>query len=631
MIRVLDKKTADKIAAGEVIERPVSIVKELVENSIDAGASSVTVEIKDGGKSYIRVTDDGWGIAPSEAETAFLRHATSKIEKASDLDAIETLGFRGEALASIAAVTRTEMISKTARSKTGKRLVVHGGEVIASQATGCPDGTTFIVTDLFYNTPARAKFLKSASAESGRIADILSQLALTRPDIRFTFISNGRTVFYTSGKGGLLSAIISVYKDHEYKSLVPVNYGENGILVSGYISKPSFSRTSRRDFHFFVNRRVVDSRTIERGIMEGYRERLFEGRYPVVFLEITAPPSSLDVNIHPNKREVRFDDEEQCVRCVGRAVRLALATDKAVTDVKKDVKKNDFKEGTEEEALPSEQVDVKTLLSSIRESADAETDADADAEKKAPIPEAYPIGGGGKREASLSRPSEVREEAEEYRVGAGQRSREKIPESAFDIEGAEPFDFSQLKTGPVIFGTYITATDDDHFYLIDQHAAHERVLYEKLVGEYLREEKYSQTLLTPFVREVSPSLGEQEEIWLPMLKDMGFNAELFGEDSYIIREIPIFMAIAEAEMFFDRFMDSFAEWGTGPDSYQAIDRIITRACKSAIKAHDYIKPEEANALMEDLRKCRNPFSCPHGRPTFVSFSLYEIEKIFKRA
>ena len=279
MIRVLDKKTSDKIAAGEVIERPVSIVKELVENSIDAGASSVTVEIKDGGKSYIRVTDDGCGIPADEAETAFLRHATSKIEKVSDLDSIETLGFRGEALASIAAVTRTELITKTRDSSAGKRLVIHGGDVITSEATGCPDGTTIIVTDLFYNTPAREKFLKSSSAESGRIGDLLSQLALTRPDIRFRFINNGKSVFYTSGKGELLPAILSVYKEAEFKDLVPLDYGEKGIYVLGYVSKPSFSRTSRRDFHFFVNKRVVDSRIMERGVMEGYKERLFEGRY----------------------------------------------------------------------------------------------------------------------------------------------------------------------------------------------------------------------------------------------------------------------------------------------------------------------------------------------------------------
>ena len=374
MIRVLDKKTSDKIAAGEVIERPVSIVKELVENSIDAGASSVTVEIKDGGKSYIRVTDDGCGIPAEEAETAFLRHATSKIEKVSDLDSIETLGFRGEALASIAAVTRTELITKTRDSSAGKRLIIHGGDVITSEATGCPDGTTIIVTDLFYNTPAREKFLKSSSAESGRIGDLLSQLALTRPDIRFRFINNGKSVFYTSGKGELLPAILSVYKEAEFKNLVPLDYGEKGIYVSGYVSKPSFSRTSRRDFHFFVNKRVVDSRIMERGVMEGYKERLFEGRYPVVFLYLETSPSALDVNIHPNKREVRFDDEKACEECIRNAVISALSTDKAVTNVKKNV----FVERTDDVKKPetevtAEQVDVKTLLSTIRsrsESAD---------------------------------------------------------------------------------------------------------------------------------------------------------------------------------------------------------------------------------------------------------------------
>ena len=609
MIRVLDKKTSDKIAAGEVIERPVSIVKELVENSIDAGASSVTVEIKDGGKSYIRVTDDGCGIPAEEAETAFLRHATSKIEKVSDLDSIETLGFRGEALASIAAVTRTELITKTRDSSAGKRLVIHGGDVITSEATGCPDGTTIIVTDLFYNTPAREKFLKSSSAESGRIGDLLSQLALTRPDIRFRFINNGKSVFYTSGKGGILHAILSVYKEPEFKNLVPLDYGENGIYVSGYVSKPSFSRTSRRDFHFFVNKRVVDSRIMERGVMEGYKERLFEGRYPVVFLYLETSPSALDVNIHPNKREVRFDDEKACEECIRNAVISALSTDKAVTDVKKNV----FVERTDDVEKPekvatTEQVDVKTLLSTIRsrsESADI-------------IPDRIP-----------EEPDLIREESFSYEARKDSLAME---EAAFDIgEGNRPFDFDGLKIGETLFGTYITATDEDNFYLIDQHAAHERILYEKLVGEFLNRKSGSQQLLTPVIRDVSPALASCDGEWIPVLERMGFGAEIFGEGSYIIREIPFFMTIEESEEFLDEFFDAYAEDGKGPDNFIAIDKIITRSCKSAIKAHDYIKPEETEALIKDLKACRNPFSCPHGRPTFIRFSLYEIEHMFKRA
>lgn len=609
MIRVLDKKTSDKIAAGEVIERPVSIVKELVENSIDAGASSVTVEIKDGGKSYIRVTDDGCGIPADEAETAFLRHATSKIEKVSDLDSIETLGFRGEALASIAAVTRTELITKTRDSSAGKRLVIHGGDVITSEATGCPDGTTIIVTDLFYNTPAREKFLKSSSAESGRIGDLLSQLALTRPDIRFRFINNGKSVFYTSGKGELLPAILSVYKEAEFKDLVPLDYGEKGIYVSGYVSKPSFSRTSKRDFHFFVNKRVVDSRIMERGVMEGYKERLFEGRYPVVFLYLETSPSALDVNIHPNKREVRFDDEKACEECIRNAVISALSTDKAVTDVKKNVfiERNDDIKKTEKD-VTTEQVDVKTLLSTIRsrsESVDIIPDR---------VPEKTDL---------------IREESFSYEA---RKDSPAMEEGAFDIgEGNRPFDFDVLKIGETLFGTYITATDENNFYLIDQHAAHERILYEKLVGEFLNRKSGSQQLLTPVIRDVSPALASCDGEWIPVLERMGFGAEIFGEGSYIIREIPFFMTIEESEEFLDEFFDAYAEDGKGPDNFIAIDKIITRSCKSAIKAHDYIKPEETEALIKDLKACRNPFSCPHGRPTFIRFSLYEIEHMFKRA
>lgn len=623
MIRVLDKKTSDKIAAGEVIERPVSIVKELVENSIDAGARSVTVEIKDGGKSYIRVTDDGCGIAAEEAETAFLRHATSKIETASDLDSIETLGFRGEALASIGAVTRTELITKIREASQGKRLIIHGGEIITSAPTGCPDGTTIIVTDLFYNTPAREKFLKSASAESGRIADLLSQLALTRPNIRFRYISNGKTVFYTAGKGSLLSAILSVYKDSAYKDLVPVNYGEKGIYISGYISKPSFSRTSRRDFHFFVNRRVVDSRIMEKGLMDGYRERLFEGRYPVAFLSLETSPAALDVNIHPNKREIRFDNETAVSECIRNAVVSALSGDKAVTDVKpKNIFVEDRSEAQSEvqaekplqKSAEEHQVDIKTFLSTKRQEQE---------EKLIKEPEP----------AATYESNRLAEDHFQYgEKKADSASPEPVGDAAaFDLEGDGPFDFDRLKTGEAIFGTYITATDDNNFYLIDQHAAHERILYEKLVGEFLREEKYSQQLLTPIIKEAAPSVSAEDEIWLPALSHMGFSVELFGDSSYIIREIPAFMSIGEAEEFFESFLDAYADDGSRLSNYVAIDRIITRSCKSAIKAHDYIKPEEIHALMKDLKACRNPFSCPHGRPTFIRFSLYDIERMFKRA
>jgi DNA mismatch repair protein MutL len=330
MIRVLEKNISDKIAAGEVIERPISIVKELVENSIDSGADSIAVEIRNGGKTFIRITDNGCGIPADEAETAFLRHATSKIETVGDLYSIKSLGFRGEALASVAAVTRTTLITKTRDSKTGRRVIIHGGDTVENTGIGCPDGTTVIVTDLFYNTPARRQFLKSDSAESGMIIDLISEIAIAYSGIRFQLTNNGSILFATAGDGDLKKAIMNVYHQREFEELVDVDYSDSGYAVKGCISRPSLTRTTRRDQVFFVNGRVVKSKVIEKGITEGYKERLFEGRYPVAFILVTTDPAVVDVNIHPNKREIRFHDDKAVTDVVREAVKNALGTKEAV-------------------------------------------------------------------------------------------------------------------------------------------------------------------------------------------------------------------------------------------------------------------------------------------------------------
>lgn len=636
MIRVLEKNVADKIAAGEVIERPVSIVKELVENSVDAGADTITVEIKHGGKTYIRVTDNGCGIPKEEVETAFLRHATSKIRSAGDLDAIETLGFRGEALASIAAVTHTEFVTKIREAKMGTKLLIHGSQVLSSTGTGCPDGTTIIVTDLFYNTPARRKFLKSDSAESGQIIDFMSQIALAYPKIRFRFINNGSNVFSTTGKGDMLGAILAVYKLSEYQDLVPVSYEEGGNAVTGYISRPSLSRTNRRNQIFFVNGRVVHSKVIERGVSEGYRERLFEGRYPVAFLFITTEPSRLDVNIHPNKKEVRFDNEAEVTALVANAVKNALGTKAAVTEVK-----NLFRESPSAQSA-AEKTEQTDLLTGKSQPADSRQQT-IPRENNSPQEEVDIKQILSTKRAALREAAKIAEQETSYDAGGEELSAhaeapetlapqmETAPKPLIEIQqpALQPFDFSQLMLTGVVFNTYITAVDSKNFYLIDQHAAHERVFYEKLVGEYLAEEKLRQPILTPIVIEVPLAVKENEYDWLDSLTDMGFLIEEFGQNSYIIREIPTFMTISEAESFAKEFVDSLTE-GTRLLNTVVINKLITKSCKSAVKAHDRLSMEEMQALIDQLAACRNPFSCPHGRPTFIRLSQYEIEKMFKR-
>ncbi|MGC2872965.1 DNA mismatch repair endonuclease MutL [Ihubacter sp. mB4P-1] len=604
MIKVLDKQIADKIAAGEVIERPVSIVKELTENAVDAGASSITVEIKNGGKSYIRITDDGCGIPSDQAETAFLRHATSKIEKVKDLDAIHTLGFRGEALASIAAVTHTELITKTKGEKVGTRLLIHGGEILANEGMGCPDGTTIVVTDLFYNTPARRKFLKSDGAESGQIIDFVAQLALAYPNIRFRFINNGSHLFSTAGKGDLHAAILAVYQLSEYRDLVPVDYTESETSVHGFISRPSLTKTTRKSQIFFVNGRVISSKIIEKGVMEGYRERIFEGRHPVVFLFVNTDPARLDVNIHPNKKEVRFDNEKEIIEIVAKGISQALGTKAAVTEVKKVFSASSEKSTSSQK---EEQIDIKQILST----------------KRRPIPavaEKAP-------ETFSAEASAMSEERAPYIVEMTAVKTKAL--LSLESPRQKPFDFADLYITGVIFDTYITATDEGSFYLIDQHAAHERVFYEKLVGEYLSEEKLRQPILTPIIIEVPFDVKENEYNWLDSLTDMGFSIEEFGQNSYIIREIPTFMSLSEAEDFAKIFIENLSE-GTQLSNTVVINKLITKSCKSAVKAHDKLSATEMQSLINQLAACKNPFSCPHGRPTFIRMTKYEIERMFKR-
>ena len=593
MIRLLDKSVSDKIAAGEVIERPISIVKELVENALDAGADSVVVEIKNGGKSYIRVTDNGCGIPSEEAETAFLRHATSKISTAADLDAIDTLGFRGEALASIAAVTRTEVITKTKGSKTGTRLILHGGRVITKEKTGCPDGTTIIVTDLFYNTPARLKFMKTDSAESGLIIDFMSQMALAYKDVKFRLINNGRILFSTQGDGNRLNTIPRVYHDVDSRNMVPVCHSEDGISVDGYISTPAFSKTTRGSQIYFVNGRVVSSKVIEKGVSEGYRERLFEGRYPVVYLFLHVDPHTIDVNIHPNKREVRFNEESMITDFIARAIRDALSSEDAVVDAG-----NIFK--GRENSISSSKV-YERVFEPLREKTE---------EKQVYIKQIL---------STIENPYKAKTESES-------ESESKIPIYAPKFK---PFDFSQLKVTGVIFDTYITAVDESNFYLIDQHAAQERIFYEKLVGEYESAEKVRQPLLVPLVINVSLSVSENSFHWLDALSRMGFTVNEFGPGTFRITEIPMFMELSEAEDFINQFIENINE-RTDLSNSVVIDKLIMMSCKAAVKANDKLSGEEVKALINDLSSCINPFSCPHGRPTFIRLTRYEIEKMFKR-
>ncbi|MBQ6401617.1 MAG: DNA mismatch repair endonuclease MutL [Firmicutes bacterium] len=629
MIRVLDKNVADKIAAGEVIDRPVSIVKELVENALDAGAGSITVSLRGGGKEYLRVTDDGCGIPWEDVELAFRRHATSKIEKEKDLDAIGTLGFRGEALASICAVSRVEMITKTAEEKTGRHLVVEGSEVLSNTAIGCPHGTTITVHDLFYNLPARRKFLGSDSAEGRRITDLLSRMALAYPDVKFRLISGKKDVIQTSGKGNILDNILRIYGRDLEKDLIPVDDRMNGWVVRGFVSSPGLSSASRNRQIFCVNGRIVSSGSMERGLEKAYKERLFTGRFPLAFLFLSVPPEILDVNVHPTKKEIRFDDPFQIEDFIEGAVRKALMGAQSVPRVdgerlaKATPAGEDLNTAGDEDAagaVPGGQDSAGEAKDGLIAAAAVSSRADTDPFRRKDDPADARSGSGEQVDVKYVLET-MRREAEP------EEPAPKVAETG--PAGRMRLDIPALRIIGIAFETYLITTDGESLYLIDQHAAHERIYYERFLRQYREEEKVRQAMLVPLQFPVSADVEAAEEDWIDYVRRMGYDIENFGERVYLVREIPAFLAEGEAEEFLRQF---FIELEEHPDlsRFASLDRLIVRSCKSAVKAGDALHPEEADALLQQLFACGNPYSCPHGRPTIVKMSRRDLEKLFRR-
>lgn len=599
MIKILDKHVADKIAAGEVIDRPVSIIKELLENALDAEATSITVEIRNGGKSYIRVTDNGCGIPAEEVELAFKRHATSKITEAEDLDSIETLGFRGEALASICAVSRVELITKTVDSKTGRRVVIEGSDIIENSATGCPDGTTVTVRDLFYNVPARNKFLSSDSAETRRIIDMVSRIAISYGDVKFNLINGKSKVFSTRGNGNILNNIISIYGSEMGKDLLPVDSSRDGNIIKGFVSSPAISAPSRNKQFFCINGRVVSSDVLEKALDESYKEKLFHGRFPIAFLFLSMPPEKLDVNVHPTKKEIRFDNKYEVIDFVTDAIKKALTVREAVPQIRPEklIK-------TAESVFEKQDQGLQYTFEDIPPPAVKE-------DKIVPVREEVDI----KNILKTLRSEEVRKEND-----TGIHHEKPL---------IKPFDISRLNHIGTLFDTYIMAVDEDNFYMIDQHAAHERVFYERLLEIYNNEEKARQTLLMPLNFNVSAQIAATENLWIGHVASLGYDIEFFGNNTYLVREIPAYMDMEEAEAFLS---DMFKELEDKPDltNKKTLEKIITRSCKSAVKGKDHLEAAEIEGLLKDLKNCINPFSCPHGRPTFIRMTKYDIEKLFKR-
>mgnify|MGYP004448017161 CR=1 FL=1 len=607
MIKILEKSVADKIAAGEVIDRPVSIVKELVENALDSGADQITVEIREGGKSYIRVTDNGCGIEADDVETAFLRHATSKITTEKDLDSIGTLGFRGEALASICAVARVELITKTADAKTGRRVIVENSRTVENKPTGCPEGTTITVRDLFFNVPARHKFLATDASESRRIIDFLSRIALSYPDVRFNVINGSKTVFTTSGRGNVLSNIISIYGNDIGKDLIPVEEAAGGFTLKGFVSSPGTTLSSRSRQIFCVNGRIISSSVMERALDKAYRERLFSGRFPVAFLFLAMPPEKLDVNIHPTKKEVRFDDNAEVEDFVEMAVSQALKGKESIPAI------------TAKPSVPVKMPEPEQFIEKKKPESDVYNVA----------PRKFKFNDGNETQGEQVNINKLLETLSNERDNAiTHESQEEKTETKVPVPN-RPFDFDELTVIGAVFNTYILAQDSDNFYMIDQHAAHERIFYERLMNQYSSADKALQQLMIPLNFSVSRDVVATEDAWIDTVKSIGYDIEFFGNNTYIVREIPAFMEMKEAEDFLN---DLFNEFASRPDltNRSIVEKIIMKSCKSAVKAGDLLTTPEIDSLFAQLRQCDNPFSCPHGRPTFIKMTRYEIERMFKR-
>ena len=647
MIRILDEFIADKIAAGEVIERPLSIVKELIENSIDAGSSQIVIEIKNGGKSYIRVTDNGSGIVSDEIELAFERHATGKISKLSDLDHINTLGFRGEALASITAISRLTVYSKTADSELGTKLKMQGGTTVSIEKTGMNTGTTMVVEDVFYNTPARRKFMKSDAAEATVIIDMIQKISIYYSHIAFRLINNKQTIIATPGTGDMLTTIQSIYPS--YRELIEID----GDYVHGFISDPGSTKSNKRGQIFFVNGRYISSSTIEKGIVKGYGDRIFSG-HPICILFIEVNPETIDVNIHPNKKEIKFLHEEDIVKDIENAIKRVINSENTIpsamglrSEGTSDTKASSALDITTSNAerLSSETYQDNSLKSDEKKSTQVDIKSFlASKTRVSDITDTYTPDGLAESTQNCTDTDSVKggfEEANHNNSASNANNNDvKINDNAKDnaiikkqiaikAPNVQTFDFDSLVYKGYLFDTYIIMQSTDIAYLIDQHAAHERIMYERFITVYNNSEHVSQPMLMPFSIETSSDVYAAERFWMDDLARLGFDIDDFGNNTFIVRGIPTYMDRGEAELFIHTYIED-PESRSDRGNTTVIDKLIMRSCKAAVKGNNKLSTMEIEELIKQLSNCVNPFSCPHGRPTFIRFTLSEISHAFKR-
>ena len=672
-IHVLDQDTINQIAAGEVIERPASVVKELLENAIDAKATAVTVEIRDGGLSVIRITDNGCGIEPEQIPTAFLSHATSKIRDAADLVTIASLGFRGEALSSIAAVAKVELITRTPGSISGSRYRIEGGKEVGLEEVGAPEGTTFLVRDLFFNTPARRKFLKTPATEASHVAGLVEKIALSHPEISFRFIQNNQTKLFTSGNGNLKDIIYAVYGREIAQNLVPVAGGADPITVGGFIGKPVIARSNRSFEVYFINGRYIRNGLIGKAVEDAYKPFMMQHKYPFTMLSFTVDPSFIDVNVHPSKLELRFRNDETVYRTVYHTISVLLSGQELIPEV--DLEKESDRKAQEpapdragapaapaglravrfRDAFPApaapipavkpagqEHMPAETAVNAVPAAASKEVTAPADTTAETTVPDNAAPADIPKETAMPTAASEapaLRPVPSPASVTPSRISEQRLP-YVTDKKPEQMTMFTEKLLTPEarkhhriigqLFSTYWLVEFGENLYIIDQHAAHEKVLYERTIKS-LRDRSYTSQMLNP---PAVVTLTGEEQLMLQKygeeFRHLGFEAEPFGGNDFALRAVPDnLFSVDKGELFLEILDSLTAESGmvTGETLNY---RIATMSCKAAVKGNNRLSVKEAEELIDELLTLDNPYACPHGRPTIISMSRTELEKKFKR-
>lgn len=624
-IIVLDETTANQIAAGEVVERPVSVVKELVENSLDAGATRIIVELTQGGLSGIKVVDNGCGMSPEDAMLCWQRHATSKIRQAADLNRITTLGFRGEALPSIASVAKLTLTTRAGEDLAGTEVLVEAGQILRSSPVGCPAGTTIEVKELFFNTPARRKYLKSPHAEAGQVSDLINRLALARPDVRIELRSNGRVVFFSPGNGSLRDTATAVFGADNVRSMIEVNYQGRLFCIKGLISKPVLTRASRQYQSFFINGRYIRSGLISSVLQQAYQTQIPSGRFPIAVLHISLDPTQVDVNVHPTKMEVRLAQEKEVAEELLAALSEPLNLPPAITGLWEIMPGRQHQSAKKITPVASSQPEqIKDISEEKSELPPLATDngvrkqlswplaADTvtQSEVKPVVTKQVPIATGNPIKPQLANHQKVLEVSQEYSTGA-------------EV-------FPNLSPVGQVLPTYVLAQGTTGLYIIDQHAAHERVLYEKYLHQ-LQQGVQSQVLLNPLTLQLSHHEAQLIIEHILEFSEFGFILEHFGGDTFLLRGVPPQAGNKPIEIFMDlltRLQDNPAN---RLDRGLIIDHLAAvMACRDAIKAGQRLGPTEIMALLDGLAECQRPFTCPHGRPTIINITHEELKKRFKR-